>query len=74
MGPNREYIFSLGEIGPVVDKVLRGFAKMPAGVADKIYFWKGKFPVNMQDALAFQSMVVGTWRSVFLLCFLPKCE
>jgi hypothetical protein len=45
-----------------MEQVCCCIAKMLAVVAEELNFWKRKFPVYVDDALAFQSMVVGTWR------------
>jgi hypothetical protein len=35
-----------------------------AVVTEKLHFWKSKLPVHMNDALALEGMVVGTWVGV----------
>ena len=60
MGPDREEVFSLREIRPVVEQVLFSITKMLAVVAEKLHFWKSKLPVNVEDVHTFESMVVGT--------------
>jgi hypothetical protein len=64
MGQDREELFSLGEVFPVMEQVLFRFANMLAVVAEELNFWKRKFPVYVDNALTFQSMVVGTWRLI----------
>ncbi len=51
-------MFPLGEVDPVMEQVCCCIAKMLAVVAEELNFWKRKFPVDVDDALAFQSMVV----------------
>jgi hypothetical protein len=47
-----------------MEQVCCGVARMLAVEAEELNFWKHNFPVYVDDMLAFQSMVVGTWRFV----------
>jgi hypothetical protein len=64
MSPYREESLTLREVCPVVEQVCLLLLEVLAVVTEKLYFWKSKLPVHMNDALALEGMVVGTWVGV----------
>jgi hypothetical protein len=58
MGPDRKELFSFREVCTVVEQVLFRAFNLAIVASEEVDFGKRKFPVNMRNALPFQSMAV----------------